>query len=196
MTTKIEVWQINDDDELVPIETSMSESGRDESHDLQNWIRDYPELLGDDLLIIGEQVKTMSGYIDFLAVDSLGDTVIIELKRDIIPRKALAQAIDYASDVAYWDYDYLNDICKAYYDDDKLELADFFAEEFELGETETDFFNQEQRILLVGFSIKEPLQRMIEWLSTKNVRINAILFRCIKTQNGEELIAKTTIISE
>jgi len=196
MTTKIKVWQINDDDKLVPIKTCMAESGRDEPHDLQTWISNNPELLGDDLLIIGEQVETISGYMDFLAVDSSGNTVIVELKRDLIPREALAQAIDYASDVVNWDYDRLNDICKEYYEGEP-ELADLFAEQFELRETETVFFNEKQRILLVGCSITEPLERMIEWLSVNyDVSINAILFRYIKTQSGEELIAKTTIIPE
>jgi RecB family endonuclease NucS len=51
-------------------------------------------------LIIGEQVQTKSGYLDFLGIDKNGNTVIIELKRDKLPREVIAQTIDYASDVA------------------------------------------------------------------------------------------------
>ena len=37
--------------------------------------------------------------------------IIIELKRDKLPRVALAQAIDYASDVANWSIDKIGEIC-------------------------------------------------------------------------------------
>ena len=61
--------------------------------------------MGEDIAIIGEQVQTASGPLDFLAVDNTGNTVIVELKRDKLPREALVQAIDYASDIADWDLD-------------------------------------------------------------------------------------------
>jgi hypothetical protein len=51
--------------------------------------------------------------------------------------------------------------------------------------------------LLVGFSVEESLQRMIEWLSNNyDVSINAVILKYIKTKNGEELIARTVIIPE
>lgn len=57
--------------------------------------------------------------------------------------------------------------------------------------------NKTQRILLVGFSIEESLQRMIEWLSNNySVNINAVILKYIKTKNGEEFIARTVIIPE
>ena len=56
-------------------------------------------------------------------------------------------------------------------------------------------FNQTQRILLVGFSIDESLQRMTEWLSEKySLPINAIALKYTKTTNGEELLSKITLI--
>jgi hypothetical protein len=54
-----------------------------------------------------------------------------------------------------------------------------------------------QRILLIGFSIDDSLQRMIEWLSENyGVDINAITLRYIKSKNGEEFIARTVIVPE
>jgi RecB family endonuclease NucS len=101
MATEIKVWQIINET-LQPIETSMVEEKRLEKH-LENWIKTHPEILGENILIIGEQVSTNAGVIDFLGIDKeTGDLIIIELKRDRLGRDALAQAIDYASEVASW----------------------------------------------------------------------------------------------
>ncbi len=50
---------------------------------------------------------------------------------------------------------------------------------------------------MVGFSIEEPLNRMIEWLSTNyDIGINAIILHYIQTSSGNEILSKTVIIPE
>ncbi len=186
---EIKVWQIvNGNLEL--IETSMAEAGRKETEHLQEWIKKYPTILGEDILIIGEQVETKSGgRIDFLAIDRFGNTVIIELKRGEVPRDALAQAIDYASDIASWDADKLSEVC--------MKFRKSSLEEYLNNNREDFIINRAQRILLVGFSVEESLHRMVEWLSDNyGVGINFIVLKYIKTKNGEEFIARTVIIPE
>jgi ribosomal protein S24E len=193
MATEIKVWQIIND-KLESIETTMIETGRREKEDLEKWIKSNPSILGQDILIIGEQVPTKSGIIDLLGMDKSGDLIIIELKRDKIPKEALSQVIDYASDVASWDIDKLSEICTEY---TGLELEDYLNEKFEDINLENLPINKTQRILFVGFSIEESLQRMIEWLSNNyDVSINAVILKYIKTKNGDELIARTVIIPE
>jgi len=192
MATEIKVWQIIND-RLEPIETTMVEAGRKEE-DLEKWIKNNPQILGEDILIIGEQVSTKSGLIDFLGIDKSGNLVIVELKRHKLPRDVLAQAIDYASDVSSWDVDKLSEICTKY---TNQSLEDYLSEKFEDIDLEDLTINKTQRILLVGFSAEESLQRMIEWLSNNyGVSINAIILKYVKTRNGEELIARTVIIPE
>jgi len=49
----------------------------------------------------------------------------------------------------------------------------------------------------VGFSIESSLERMVEWLSDSyEVNINAIVLSYTKTRSGDELLMKTSIISE
>jgi len=79
MATEIKVWQIVDD-KLELIGTTMIETGRKETEDLEKWIKNNPSILGQDILIIGEQVSTKSGTIDFLGIDKSGNLIIIELK--------------------------------------------------------------------------------------------------------------------
>lgn len=193
MATEIKVWQIVDD-KLEILKTNMIEAGRKEAEDLEEWIKTDPTILGEDILIIGEQVSTRSGTIDFLGIDKSGDLIIIELKRDKLPREVLAQAIDYASDVSSWDVEKISEICRKY---TGQTLEDYLNEKFETVELEDLIVNKTQRILLVGFSIEESLERMIEWLSNNyGVIINAIILKYIKTKSGDELIARTVIISE
>lgn len=112
MVTEIKVWQIVND-KLQPIETTMSKAERKEE-DLEKLIKSNSLILGEDILIIGEQVPTKSGLIDFLGIDKSGNLVIIELKRDKLPRDVLSQAIDYASDISSWDVDKISEVCTKY----------------------------------------------------------------------------------
>ncbi len=198
MGTEIKAWQIIDN-KLIPINATMPEGDRWE-HELERWIRDNPEIIGEDIMIIGWQVETDSGPIDLLGVDRSGNTVIIELKRGQLPREAIAQAIDYASNVAEWkDLARLNEVCQKYLSKD---LEDAFYEKFtdvEDFDLESITFNSTQRIILVGFAIEVSLERMINWLSNSyNVNINAVILNYAKTKGGEEheLLMMTSIISE
>lgn len=196
MGTKIETWQIING-ELHAIDTTMQNEGRTEPFDLEPWIESKPEIIGTDIMIIGRQVKTNSGPIDLLGIDKSGNTVIIELKRDRLPRESLAQAIDYASNVAGWTIDKLSDVCLQ---KRGKSLEDAFNETFP--DLENISFNSTQRIILVGFFIDTALERMIEWLSdTYDVNINAVILSYVKTEKTEghvehELLLKTSLITD
>lgn len=193
MGTEIKTWQIVDG-KLTAINTALKDQGRTEPYDLEPWLASNPEIIGTDILIIGRQVMTKSGPIDLLGVDRSGNTVIIEIKRGELPRETLAQAIDYASDVAEWTVERLNEICTDY---TKRTFEEAFAEAFPDTDMENLNVNSTQRIVLVGFSIEASLERMIEWLSDSyGVNVNAIVLSYVKTRGGEELLTKTSVISE
>lgn len=193
MATEIQSWQIMNG-KLVPIKSNMIDEGRKEKEDLEQWLKTNSEILGKDIVIIGEQVNTGSGFMDFLGIDKNGNPVVIELKRDKLHRESLAQAIDYASVIATWGIEKYSEICSEY---TKKTLEDYLAEKIEGKDIEKFDIRQSIRILLVGFSIEEPLSRMIEWLSnTYNISINAIIINYIKTSSGDELLSKTVIIPE
>lgn len=193
MATEIKTWEIIDG-KLNSIDTTLAENNRKETEHLESWIKTKPEILGTDILIIGEQVYTKSGPLDFLAIDNNGNIVIVELKRDKLARVVLAQAIDYASDLATWEIDKLSEICIAYTGNS---LEDHLSANFENIEVDELTINQSQRLLLVGFSIEEPLSRMIEYLSSNfDMAINAIVLNYVKTSNGTELLSRTVTIPE
>lgn len=193
VATEINSWEIING-KLVPVDTSLAANDRKETEDLEEWIFTNPEIIGNEIALFGRQVYTKSGPLDIIGIDKNGYIVIIELKRDRLPREALSQAIDYASDIATWTMDKINEVCLKNTD---KSIEDFITDTFEDVSIENLSVNQVQRILLVGFRIEESLERMISWLSeTYSVNINAIVLNYIKTQNGSELLNKTSIIPE
>ena len=193
MSTEIKTWEIIAG-ELKPIMSKLSDHGRKESEHLEQWIKTKPDILGNDILIIGEQVYTKSGPLDFLGIDNNGNLVIIELKREKLARLVLAQAIDYASDLSTWDIEKLSEICIAFTGNS---LEDHLTANFDDIKIDELTINQSQRLLLVGFAIEEPLSRMIEWLSTNfDMAINAIILNYVRTFNGSEILSRTVTIPE
>ena len=161
MTTEIKTWQLVDG-RLEDVQSTLKDQGRTEPLDLEDWIITNPEIIGHDLTVLGRQVQTRSGPTDILAIDSSGNLVIVELKRDKLPREALAQGIDYAADVADWGIEKLSEICTKY---SGKSLEDTLADAYPEEQPENININDNQKILLVGFSIESSLERMITWLS-------------------------------
>ncbi len=185
MATQIKTWQIVDG-HLRLVDTSLAEQGRREADDLEAWIASEPSILGSDIVLIGRQVATQSGPLDLLGIDKTGNAVIIELKRDRLPREVLAQAVDYASDVATWSVERLSEECAEYRG---KSLDDILSDTFDDVDIENLTINEGQRILLVGFGAESSLERMVEWLSASyDVNVNAIILQYARTAGGEELL--------
>lgn len=157
MGTQIQTWQIVDG-RLQKLETTLAEEGRTETHDLESWIESNPSIIGHGLLIIGRQVQTNTGPLDLLGIDHSGSMVIIELKRDKLPREALAQAIDYASDVATWSIEKIGEICTKH---TGKSMEDYIADNFPEINLESLIINESQSIILVGFGIESSLELMM-----------------------------------
>lgn len=193
MPTQIKAWQVVNG-KLQPVDTRMVDAGRREVQDLEEWIASNPAIISPDIVIIGRQTPTKSGRLDLLAIDNQGNAVIIELKRVALPREAIVQAIDYASDIAEWGMEKLSEICAQY---TGKSLEEQLTENFPDINLETVAINEVQRIFLVGFGIEDSLERMVNWLSSNySVSINAILLKYIKTSGGDELLTRTAVISE
>ena len=83
--------------------TRINERDLDEEEQLENrLVRTETAQIGDvELLYVGRQGTVETGGIfDILAIDELGNTVVVELKRDEAPRSVITQALEYASEIA------------------------------------------------------------------------------------------------
>lgn len=155
---------------------SFSELKFREREHLQEWIANNPSSLGEELLIIQ---KEFSGFnetnerLDLLALDKLGNIVVIENKLDDSGKDVTWQSIKYASYCASLTK---QDILKVYQDylgtsaiaQDKL--SDFFDGR-ELSETILNQGLNSQRLILVAANFRKEVTSSVLWLLNFKIRI-------------------------
>ena len=191
MATEIKGWEIAGG-RLVPVDSRLANHGRE--LDLESWLETDPSIIRPGIKIIGRQVMTRSGPLDLLAIDRTGSVVVIELKRDRLPRDVIAQAMDYAADIATWSLEKLGEVCASYSGE---ALEEVLSSEFADIDLESVTINGTQRIVLVGFALEPALERMIEWLSEAyGVAVNAVVLKYVRAQNGAELLVRSAVLSE
>jgi hypothetical protein len=192
MTTDIKSWEIVDG-RLVPVESRLADYGRRGTRPrIVAGKRSFHHSTG------AQDYRSASshsvGSAGLLAIDRTGGVVVIELKRDRLPRDALAQAIDYAADIATWSLEKLGEVCANYCGE---ALEDVLSNAFPDIDLETLTINGAQRIALVGFALEPALERMIEWLSgAYGVAINAVVLKYVRAANGAEILSRSAVISE
>lgn len=191
MGTEIKIWQIENDHISVVPETDLG-SAHVEA-ELENWIVQCPDILGEDLLIIAQQKSVEGvGRLDLLAVGSAGEIVIVELKRGLTPREAVAQALDYASWLNSCTASELLEIAE---DHLKRPLEEAFEDRF--GTVMPTVTPQNHRILLVGSGLDASSERIINYLAQRySVNINAAFFRFAKLNGGQEILARSVLVAE
>lgn len=153
---------------------------------MELWLADYPTaVLPEDekqVLVISQEAP-FKNVTDVLAVDADRNLVVIEIKRGQSPRDVIAQALEYASDVATWDYERLNGLAITYFKERGQvfqSLVEAFASTFgfppeEVSESQ---FNKRQRIFIVGESIDEKVERTARWLLKRGVSISCVSYDC------------------
>ena len=151
---------------------------------LEDWIERDPSVLGMDLALLGRQVRTpYGGRIDLLGMDSNGNTVILELKRDQTPRDVVAQVLDYASWVKTLGFAELEDIARQYR---KRPLGEVFEQAF--GEKLPEKVNGSHAMVVVASALDPSSERIINYLADEcEVRINAVFFRFFSNDGVEHL---------
>ena len=152
--------------------------------DLQRWIAENPRLIGLDVLVLGREVETTSGRIDILALDSDGNVVVIECKRDRTPRDVIAQILDYASWVNNLSGRDLEEIAVS---KTNKQLSQLFQDKYDTELPET--VNESHSLVIVSSEFDASSKRIVEYLAqVHNVAINTVFFTTFEYQT-ETLIA-------
>jgi hypothetical protein len=173
------IWKIG----TKPVALQKS-SLRDEKS-LEDMIVADPSIVADDWLLIGRQVQTASGgFIDLLAIAPDGSLIVLELKRHKTPRDVVAQAIDYASWVQTLEADQIWAIYEKFAPGKKLESV--FRERFDVALLE-ETLNQSHQVVIVAAEIDASTERIISYLSDRNVAINALFFEVFRDETDEFL---------
>lgn len=191
------VFRIQSDNKFVNFDQLPFNAEHDEST-LEDWLEENSDIIIEDsrVLVIGRQVHTsLGGFIDLLGIDHHGDLVIIELKRDRTPRETLAQALEYASDIAELEFEKLEDICRSYTKDETLNLTEYHRDHFSLDSDIAVSFNKDQRLVLVGQLISPGIMKSSDFLNAKGIRVTCVETSYFQSDDGEDrLMTLETVV--
>jgi hypothetical protein len=158
---------------------------------LEDMIVAAPRLLSDEWMLVGRQEDTgLGGRIDLLAIAMDGSLVLIELKRDRTPREVVAQALDYAG----WVEKLRPEDVAAVYERfaPGRSLAEDFRQRFSQ-DLEEETLNQSHQIIIVAASLDESTERIVSYLSERDIPINVLCFQ-VFTHGTEQLLSRTWLL--
>jgi hypothetical protein len=171
------LWKVNGSSIKIVSETSLAEQNVLESK-LEGWIKENPQILGEELLIIGRQIQVedVKDKLDLLAIDKNWNTVVIEIKRGTARGGTDIQSLKYASYISNWTFENLQKLAEEFFKENKKDQTfanalDQFREEETL---DYEDVNQNQRIIIVGTEIDDRIKSVARWLIDKNVDIKLV----------------------
>ena len=153
-----------------------------------------PDMLMPGLELVGRQLPTANGYLDLLGVDSEGRLVVFELKRGTLRRKAVAQAVDYASWLDSREDAELYRLIGENSGQRGIVRIGNFEEWYDSNDNWASLESlRPVRIVLVGLGADEPAQRMADWLAAKGVEIDLLTF--LGYRHGDRMLLARQIES-
>ncbi len=171
--------------------TSFPQRGIKERADIQRLLRANIRVVAPDVMVIAEEFAEWDDSkrrIDLLGVDTSGNLVVIELKRDNDGGHMELQAIRYAAMVRSMTFARAADVFQAYLDgldskkDAQSELLTFLGWD----EPREDDFAPDVRIILVAADFGKELTTAVLWLNERDLDI-----RCVRMKpyaNGDQTI--------
>ena len=187
----INLWSVNqsgpDGPEAVPLETVQSS---ETERMLEDLLVRSPELLGNDVVLVGRQVSTEGGPLDLLGVDDDGRLVVFELKRGVLTREAIAQVLDYTSDLAGMD---ANRLARLIEDssgrggiEQRTDFLDWYAREYPGA---AGPLARPPRMVIVGLGVDERTRRIANFLAASGLDVQLLTFHAFRAA-GALLLAR------
>jgi len=180
------IWKVGTSPE------ALTESSLAKEQTLEDMIVAAPRLLSEEWMLVGRQEDTgLGGRIDLLAIAPDGALVLIELKREKTPRDVIAQALDYASWVGKLRAEEVAKIYGRFAPGRSLESD--FHQRFGLNLDE-DMLNQSHEIVIVASALDESSERIVNYLSERNISINILCFQVFSLR-GEQLLSRSWLFN-
>ena len=158
---------------------SFSELKLSERSDLQEWIADNPNILGENLLIIQKEFDGFpdtSERLDLLALDENGKLVIIENKLDDSGKDVVWQALKYVSYCATLTKSEICEIYQRYLGSEAIaseKIAEFYDEQ-DYESIRLNPAGGDQRIILVAANFRKEVTSTVLWLSNHGIDITCV----------------------
>lgn len=162
------------------------------------------DITENDITTLASHLKLPSGgELDLLLVDSTGNLFLVELKKGRGYREAIAQLLDYASDIQQMEeseifsservrFNSVDEIYRNFYSDEEELTYDDFKRNFTKSLTEP----AEIGLILVSYTIGDDTRRLAQWLRNFGIRIYCVEFEYFKSENKEIFVPKLLIVEE
>ena len=190
MTDEIKIWALDGSSEANKV-TELEPTNRTETEQmLEDTIVANPEMLMPGLTLVGRQTPTTGGPLDLLGVDSSGQLVVFELKRETLTRDAVTQIIDYASSLELLSDDDLAAQIVGQSGKNGIGPIDDFEEWYSqrFPDQQLDALKPIQ-MMLVGLGANKNATRMVDFLTKRGVDISLLTFHGY-SHAGKTLLAK------
>lgn len=187
---KIKLWSVESSGSTRKATAVTDIDTTETERQLEDLLVNSPDLLMENLTLVGRQLPTEGGPLDLLGVDVNGRLIVFELKRGTLTREAVAQALDYASDLAMLGEDKVARLIDEHSGQNGIEsqedFADWYQQEFP---NEAGFLINPPRIVLVGLAADERAHRIVDFLAQRGVEIQLLTFHGF-TYEGKLLLAR------
>ena len=187
MPLELGVWRI--DNGLV----ALKATGLDLESRLQDLLDKDITIANPGWMVVGREVDTgFDSRADILAINSVGDLIVIELKREQTPRIVVAQVLEYGAWVVKLRSEDIPPIYKRYlerYHPDRASESfdSAFCKRFGLRELPEDI-NEAHELVIVASQFDATSERIVDYLATAHgVSINAVFFHVFKDGDREYL---------
>ena len=147
----------------------------------------------ENLTLVGRQTPTEGGPLDLLGVDGYGRLVVFELKRGMLSRDAVAQIIDYASNLDAMDLSDLANHISERSGTGGIEEIEDFEEWYESQPFEVEGLGDllPLRLVLVGLGADNKIERIVKFLAD-----NSSMDISLLTFHGYEYYGKTLLAKQ
>ena len=186
---ELKIWKVDGSDSMRVSE--LETTGETETEEqLEDILTKNPDMLDIGLNLVGRQVNTQNGPLDLLGVDSNGRLVVFELKRGKLNRDAVAQVIDYASQLNAMDLDSLFQHITERSGNLEIQKIDNFEAWYNNNYPDQGLDSlMPPRIVLVGLGVDETTERMVNYLAKLGQKASLLTFQGFK-QGSETLLAR------
>ena len=158
---------------------------------LEEMIVTAPEVLSDEWMLIGRQENTgFGGRVDLVAIAPDSSLVVIELKRDKTPREVVAQALDHAGWIESLETEAISAMYHRFSGGSDLMTA--FAARFG-APLDPEQVNLAHQIIVVASALDQSTERIVKYLSSRNVPINVLTFQ-VFAFGEEQVLSRTWLI--
>lgn len=192
----IELWDVAPDGQGIRDASLIPVAPTDETERLlEDLIIRRPNLLGGGMALVGRQLPTAGGPLDLLGIDQDGRVVVFELKRGALTRDAVAQVLDYASDLVEKGEEQLARLIEANSGRDGIPTIDDFSDWYAQQYPDSDGpLAQSPKMILVGLGVDDRARRITAFLTQRSVDLQLLTFHAFRS--GDRLLMARLVESD